>query len=423
VTEHLSSAQIVDYRRRTLMPAELLVVDDHLAECAECRRLIESTLNNDVAGLYADLTAKAAAGPHLSFDQSAAYVDGLLTGEDRRMVEDHLASCALCAPLTDDLRAFRNEIAPELDREYSPQKSAERHPKAPWRSRAAAGIRAVLPQIPLWIYAAPVLLLAAVAVWSIGSWQRTGPQIADKSPTPAPSPSVNATPPAPPTSEAAPIVVKLNDGGSSLTLDAQGRLTGAGQWPSEYRQMAVDALSNQKAPGSTLMAGLSRRGSSLMGGDDAGRRFAVIEPAGKILLSDRPVFKWTRLVGADGYVVEIYDAQFKLISSSPMLTDLSWAPPQLPRGQTYSWQVKATGGGQEFIAPHPTAPQAKFRILDQAAASEIARARRDYASSHLLLGLLYARAGLIDEAEREFRALQKANPHSDVARKLTASLH
>src|SRR5262245_20689816 len=126
-----------------LAPAELLGVDDHLAECAECRRLIESTLNNDVAGLYAGLTAEAAIGPHLSFDQSAAYVDGLPTGEERRMIEDHLASCAICAPLIDDLRAFRNEIAPEFDREYSPTARAvraakERAPRATWPDRIAA---------------------------------------------------------------------------------------------------------------------------------------------------------------------------------------------------------------------------------------------------------------------------------------------
>jgi len=36
--------------------------------------------------------------------------------------------------------------------------------------------------------------------------------------------------------------------------------------------------------------------------------------------------------------------------------------------------------------------------------------------------LLYARAGLLAEAEQEFRALQKANPDSDAPRKLTASL-
>lgn len=421
MTKHLSSAQVENYQRRKLAPADLLGVDDHLAECAECRRLIESTLNNDVAGLYADLTTEVAAGPHLTFDQSAAYVDGLSTGEERRMIEDHLASCALCAPLTDDLRAFRNEIATDLDREYSPQGAAERAPQTGWRNRIGAVLPAPIAKIPLWVYAAPVVFLLAVAVW-IAMSRQTAPLTVHTSPTPAPSPSTDFASPPP---ESAPVIARLNDGGASLALDAQGRLAGVDQWPPEYRRMAVDALTNRRAPGSPLLAGLSRRGSSLMGADGEGRRFAVIEPAGKVLLTDRPAFKWTRFGGADGYVVEIYDAQFKLVSSSPTLTGLSWTPPQLARGQVYSWQVKAISGGQEFIAPHPTAPQAKFRILDQATAAEIARARREYAPSHLLLGLLYARAGLLAEAEQEFRALQKANqdpPNSEIARKLLASV-
>ena len=221
------------------------------------------------------------------------------------------------------------------------------------------------------------------------------------------------------------MLVQLNDGGSSLTLDAERRLTGARGWPPEYQQLAKDALSNQRVERSPLLAGLSRPGSSLMGGDDEGRRFAIIEPAGKVLLTDRPTFRWSKLSGATGYVVEVYDARFKLAASSPALTGVSWTSPPLARGQVYSWQVKATRDGQEFIAPRPNAPQAKFRILDQATADEIASARRDYASSHLLLGLLYARNGLLAEAEQEFRELQKANPdspNSEVARKLLASV-
>jgi hypothetical protein len=422
VTEHLSSAQVVNYQRRNLAPAELLGVDDHLAECEECRRLIESTLNCDVAPLYADLAAEAAVGPHLTFEQSAAYVDGLLTGGERRMIEDHLASCARCAPLTADLRAFRNEIAPELDREYRPQGAAEGPPlQTGWRDRIAAALPGLFQKIPLWVYATSVLSLLAVAGW-IATSRRTQPQIAYKTPTPTPSPSTNLASPAP---EIAHAIVRLNDGGSSLTLDAQSRLAGVDQWPSEYRQMAQDALSKQRVARSPLLDGLSRAGSSLMGGDDDGRRFAVIEPAGKVMLTNRPAFKWTRLDGASGYVVEIYDAQFKLVASSPSLTDVSWTAPQLARGQVYSWQVKATRDEQELIAPRPQASQAKFRILDKAATAEIARARRDYASSHLLLGLLYARYGLLAEAEQEFRALQKANPdspNSEVARKLMASV-
>jgi len=422
VTEHLSSAQIVNYQRRNLAPAELLGVDDHLAECAECRRLIESTLNCDVAPLYADLAAESAVGPHLTFEQSAAYVDGLLTGEERRMINDHLASCAHCAPLTADLRAFRNVIAPELDREYRPQGAAEGPPpQTGWRDRIAAALPGLFQKIPLWVYATSALLLLAVAGWIATSLQTQLP-IAQNTQTTTPSPSTDFASPAP---EIAHVILRLNDGGSSLALDAQGRLAGVDQWPSEYRQMAQDALSKQRVARSPMLDGLSRPGSSLMGGDDDGRRFAVIEPAGKVMLTDRPTFKWTRLGGASGYVVEIYNAQFNLVASSPSLTGVSWTAPQLPRGQVYSWQVKAIREGPELIAPRPQAPQAKFRILDKAATAEIARARRDYASSHLLLGLLYARSGLLDEAEDEFRALQKANPDSsisEVLRKLKASV-
>ena len=414
MSEHLSPAQIENYHEQKLAPTELLVVDDHLAECVECRGLVESALNHGAAALYAELAAEAAVGQHLSFDQSAAYVDGLLTGEERRMVEDHLASCAQCAPLAADLRNFRNEIASELDREYRPQGVTEgAAPPAGWRDRIVAALPAPFFKIPWWAYA-PALLLLAAAGWM--AWRATSkqtpPQIVHTSPTPALSP----------TPDIAPVLARLNDGGASLTLDAEGRLTGADEWPPEYQQLAKGALSNQRAERSPLLASLSRPGSSLMGGDDEGRRFAVIEPAGKVTLTDRPTFRWSKLDGATGYVVEVYDAQFNPAASSPLLTGASWTSPPLARGQVYSWQVRAIRDGKEFIAPRPPAPQARFRILDQATAAEIARARRDYASSHLLLGLLYARAGLIAEAEQEFRARQKANPDSEVARKLLASV-
>src|SRR5262249_9710148 len=177
VIEHLSSEQVANWRRRKLAPAELLGVDDHLAECAECRRLVESALNNDAAPLYADLAEGEAVGLHPSFDQSAAYVDGLLTGEERRMIEDNLTSCGACAPLTADLRAFRYEIAPELDHEYRPRGTAEGAPaQAGWRDRVAAALPAPFFKIHSWIYAAGALLLLAVAGWMATS-KRTPPQI------------------------------------------------------------------------------------------------------------------------------------------------------------------------------------------------------------------------------------------------------
>ena len=115
--------------------------------------------------------------------------------------------------------------------------------------------------------------------------------------------------------------------------------------------------------------------------------------------------------------------RFNLVAASPQLTENSWTAPQpLARGRVYGWQVKAIKEGQESKSPRPPAPQAKFRILDQAKANELAQAQRAYASSHLALGLLYAQAGLLEEAQQEFRALQKANPNSEIPRRLLENL-
>ena len=121
--------------------------------------------------------------------------------------------------------------------------------------------------------------------------------------------------------------------------------------------------------------------------------------------------------------VEVYDKEFNLVAASAQITDNSWKPPQpLKRGGIYSWQVKAIKDGREFSSPRPPAPQAKFRILDLAKVNELAQARRAYASSHLTLGLLYVQAGLLDEAEQEFRALKKSNPDSALVQRLLSQV-
>ena len=237
-------------------------------------------------------------------------------------------------------------------------------------------------------------------------------------PTPA-EPAPSPTPEAP----AEPAVAQLNDAGGQLTLDREGRLTGADALPPAYREMLKEALGGRRIERSSQLKGLSRPASSLMGSETEGGSFSVLDPVGSVLLNDRPTFRWSALEGATAYVVEVYDDAFNLLASSPQLTAHSWAAPQtLPRGKVYSWQVKALKDGQEIKSPRPPAPQAKFRVLDRAKADEIARARRSYPSSHLTLGLLYADAGLLKEAEQELRLLQRANPDSELARNLLRQL-
>jgi hypothetical protein len=217
----------------------------------------------------------------------------------------------------------------------------------------------------------------------------------------------------------APVVAQLNDGKAALTLDQEGKLSGAEGLPRAYQNMLKEALIDQRIEKSLQLKGLARPSSSLMSTDKDKSEFSLVEPVAKVLMTNHPTFRWSPMEGATGYVVEVYDSQFNLVIASPQIDSHSWASPQsLSRGNIYGWQVKAIKDGQEITSPRPPAPQARFRILDQAKANELAKARRVYASSHLTLGLLYAEAGLLKEAEQELRMLQKANPDSEIARRL-----
>jgi hypothetical protein len=220
-----------------------------------------------------------------------------------------------------------------------------------------------------------------------------------------------------PPSQPEPVVAQVNDGTGVLTLDQQGKLSGADDLPPAYQDLVKKALTTGRIGKSSQLQGLTRPPSSLMGSDDPKNSFAVLEPLGNVLLTNTPTFRWSPMEGATAYVVEVYDENFNRVSSSPHLTNLEWTT-LLQRGKVYSWQVKAIKNDQEVTSPRPPAPQAKFRVLDLAKANELANARRAHPSSHLTLGLLYADAGLLREAEQEFRQLQKANPNSELARNL-----
>lgn len=357
---------------------------------------------------------------HLSPDQTGLFVDNQLVGDQLQIVNDHLSRCEECSLAVEDLRAFSKEVSPSLDVAYRPTVSMGA--KEGWLQRTFSSVSRVFSVHPVPAFgAALAILLFAVAGWFV--WKNTreqepAPQIAVTPVPPQPAPSSEPVPvPAQPV--VVPVVAQLKDGNGEFTLDREGKLSGANDLPASYQNLIKKALTSKQLERSAQLEGLSRPPSSLMGSNDRGREFAVLGPAGVVLLTDRPTFSWKALEGTTGYVVEVYDADFKLVFSSAQQSKTSWTAPQaLRRGAVYSWQVKALKDGEEITSPRPPAPQAKFRVLDQAKASEIARAKRTAGSSHLVLGMLYADAGLLRDAEQEFRLLLKANPDSELARNL-----
>jgi Flp pilus assembly protein TadD len=63
-----------------------------------------------------------------------------------------------------------------------------------------------------------------------------------------------------------------------------------------------------------------------------------------------------------------------------------------------------------------------FVVLDEAELRSVTTSEKLYPDSALLLGALYERSGLYDDAEREFYRLAELNPMSPLPGKMLASL-
>ncbi len=413
MSAHLSQRELEQYRRGVLPPADLLVADDHLAACSQCRARLGETVPAADAWqtLRASLPSAGEQPEHLSYEQLAAYADEKLSGMEREAAASHLEICRMCAAEMRDLQDFSATMGALVARDREPAT------RATW-AEFWRGSFLRLPRLASASLLVILIFLLAVTLLRRRETSSTT-DIANTSPTAAiPSP--------PPTSDtinpAEKNLLALNDGGGRVTLDAQGRLTAPRDLPPAYEQLIKKALTTGRVE-TPQLAALTRRSEVLMGGASEGVPFALLGPVAAVINTERPAFRWQPLTGAESYVVKVYDSNYKRVAASHALSTNEWSLPQsLARGGVYSWQVTAVRNRQEVASPTPPAPEARFKVLEQAKADELERARGQFADSHLTMGLLYAQAGLLDEAGRELQALVDANRDSPLARKLLRSV-
>jgi putative zinc finger protein len=426
VSEHLTAGQIESYDKRLMSSAELLVALDHLALCEPCREQFNPEHKIRVIGgaLRKDLGNQAIDSNHLSFEESAAYVDGCLSGLDREIVESHLDLCSPCATEITDLRAFRAEMTTYPEIERVPTRSSTRKIFSFWRPAAL--------RLPIQLAAAASVVLLCVLIATIllrkdnanrdtqvSELQKPNEQPAPQTPpgTPVdpltlPRQNTGTTAPGEPADE-------IRDGRGIVTLDKHGNIAGLETLPLSYQQAVRARLTKKRADRPSELNDLVGKAGVLMGGGSAGMTFALIGPIGTVVKTDRPTFRWRAFSGATSYVVTVYDSNFNKVGSSGQQPGTEWTMPQkLERGGLYSWQVAAITEGKEVLSPTPPAPDAKFKVLEPSRMRELERAGQAFVSSHLVLGILYERAGLLDDAEREFNTLYRANPKSPTVRKL-----
>ncbi len=415
---HLSEQDLEQYLRRALSPDELLASDDHLAQCGFCSGRLQE--RDEARGALVSATTafqEALAKPeHLRYEQLAAYVDGELNPADRQRIEAHLQACSQCETEAQDLHALRAElrpgVAPAADSTPGARKAKALALDGPW-SRILA----------LWqgsAFGMPWRVAALAAAVALAAWLVFLP-LRKPSEDRAARPALPATAPrqAPATEQ---VLVALNDGGGQVTLDVQGRLHGLASRDSSHEEAVQAALSAQRVASPPALRDLGGAAGTLMGVPDR-EAFRVLSPVATVVLEDRPIFRWLAESGASAYEVTVYTSDFRAVAAGRALTTTEWRPPRpLPRGQVYTWQVRALVGEKEVVVPPPAAPEAKFKVLEQSKADEFTRLRQAYGGSHLMLGVLYAQAGLLEEAQRELRALSDANPQSPPAQKLLDSV-
>jgi anti-sigma factor RsiW len=418
LSDHISAQLLEGYGRHRMGAAELLALDDHLSTCPACRERWRKT-NPRVAALLAlqsSLQVIDEAPPtHLSGEQLSIYAAGGLDEIDRELAESHFEVCPQCAAQAQGLKAQTARDVGAVENS-SALTSAQAKP-ADLSARLIAtsslsSLRSHFLQLPFTFRVAGAVVMLALLALAFTLWLRVQPS--------APGPSISHSPTHPPL-EAPPvkILLALNDGAGTITLDSQGNLIGLESLSPTDQQRVKRALETGEVQISKTLNQLRDSAAPTMGGS-SGEALALIDPAGEVVASNRPTFRWRPLNGATSYQITITDpaAGYKEVVSSPQLQGSKWTVDRpLERGRVFSWQITAHTGDGEVKSP-----EAKFKVLAPAVASELARVKKIYAGRRLALGLLYAEAGLLDDAERELKALVEANPQSPVTKSLWRDL-
>lgn len=439
MTKHYTEQEIETYRKRLLPAPEILAVNQHLAVCDECYGKFHTTalVTQTYEFARTELAAAETEEPeHLSFDEILAFVDGELDEIERGIAGVHLEICPDCEDVRRELRLFKADLA--SGKVYAPVE------RSPFREKFAFLWRSY--RIPIKILAASGA--AAALIWFIGSSQREIRDLRNKlsqlegqNSQPRSYASEVAelkeqleqlnkenrelhelanSPKSPGASPISP--VSLNDRGGRVVLDDRGSLNGIDFLSADHRAAVIDALRTGRVKANAELSFLRGEQKRLMGFGNKGESFIPLAPVASVVATTQPTFRWKRVPGATAYTVTIYRNNFKEIVSSQTLTGTQWTPPPLARDATYSWQIRVLKDNSEMISPSPDSREARFRVLSQSEIDRVERIKEAYANSHLALGVLYARIGLFEEAETEFRSLLAANPGSALAQTLLRSV-
>jgi hypothetical protein len=369
---HLSKEQITKYSTKLLKPHELLTVDQHLADCSDCRARLPVSFTAIGESLPEEFM-QTDEEEHLTYEQIVEYIENK-DAATRGQVALHLKACARCDEELNDLKTYAKEFEAK-----------------PFRT-----------SVSNWFFAAAAVL-AMIAIAAALYFQRKEPQRAI-------------------VRQPVRTLVSLNEPGTHIIVDQNGKLSGLEGAPETYQDMVLAAIQNRMVETPTSLQQLIGK-TGFVRGDERSTPFQVLTPVGTFVADDKPIFQWERLSGASKYKVTILDEDLNMTAQSPWIQNTSWkAENALQRDRTYIWQVAALRNGVEIVSPQPPAPDARFSILNQKESQQLKNDIEKYPSSNLLIGLLYAQHGVLDEAAKHLQMVSDANPKSMEIKQLLKNL-
>jgi len=425
---HLSPLQVKQFAVGALPEGEAAAAAVHCTECQSCNQQFVEELKWQRGDAPFTFTLEPEfwfRHDHVDFELLVEIADKTLDEETEEIINIHLKTCETCREDVRSFLAYRDD-ARETDISYSRPEFQATHDiaAAPWWRR--------LQFRPVYAVAAIVLLAIVVLLGLVTLKRSSGPLDAGNhdqaNPRNDQSPGIPISPTpeivsGPLTGDGSAKISTLKDAGGEVTIERNGRVTGLDEVSDNSRQhIARAALSEQIQPAEVLQR-LSSEEGGLRGDNDGGQGFRLLYPGRRVVTEVRPIFRWESLPGVSSYQVYVLDANGKQVIQSEELppTQTRWrAPTPLRRGQVFTWLVTAFVDGKKIVSPSASLPEMKFAVLSNADAQEWGRLKKS--KSHLALGVFYARAGLLTEAEREFQSLIKLNPDAELPKKLLQSL-
>ncbi|HTA41240.1 MAG TPA: hypothetical protein VK789_02265 [Bryobacteraceae bacterium] len=377
MTAHVSADQVERYLARVLPPAELIAMQDHVGNCADCREALAEA----AAAPFSAATPLLAtdSDPHLLEGEMVAFVAQRMPEPRRAAVAAHLAWCELCRDSVAAMESVRSQVHPRRVASIE----SRRRPMPAWVSTAGS--------------AAAILLISLLIYFRAGEVRRVPPVA---------------------------VVASLKDAGGTIELSADGTLRGLSGLSVAEEILVRDSLRQGALPLGPRIAARASGRLRAVPGDSPKADFALIGPVDIKVLSDRPEFSWEASRNVLAYDVVVTNEHLEPVAHSEKTKATSWQPAApLPRGVALLWHVRAWHGDSTLAVPAPPHPPARFEIAGQEVANRIEELRASDHPSHLLIAAICMHQGLRDEASKEIQTLGGENPGSALIDNLKSSLH